>query len=215
MRVVAWARPHRPADRPRARRPGARRPASPDRGRDPADLILDETARYFGLSAQDLISPNRSRPLTNARHVAMYLIRESTGQSLVKIGELVRRTRPHDRPVTASTRSRRTCARRTATYRQVQDLSRIIRGRARARMRARASHVERTCGKTWGGRGHPSSATPAACRTFLHRASTCRTGPLRCGNQAVLPVSPAPTTTGLGRTNQEVFSEGGKSEVPV
>jgi chromosomal replication initiator protein len=53
----------------------------------PPDVILEESARYFGLSVQDLISPNRSRPLTTARHVAMYLMRECSGQSLVKIGE--------------------------------------------------------------------------------------------------------------------------------
>src|SRR4029450_670765 len=53
----------------------------------PPDLILEESARYFGLSVQDLISPNRSRPLTTARHVAMYLMRECSGQSLVKIGD--------------------------------------------------------------------------------------------------------------------------------
>jgi hypothetical protein len=36
----------------------------------PPDLILEESARYFGLSVQDLISPNRSRPLTSL-HVAI------------------------------------------------------------------------------------------------------------------------------------------------
>jgi chromosomal replication initiator protein len=66
----------------------------------PPDVILEESARYFGLSVQDLISPNRSRPLTTARH------------GILKVEKDMRA--------------------RTATYRQVQDLSRIIRGRARA-----------------------------------------------------------------------------------
>ena len=34
------------------------------------------------------MSKSRSRPLTQARHIAMYLTRECTGLSLVKIGEI-------------------------------------------------------------------------------------------------------------------------------
>src|SRR5919106_2496685 len=37
----------------------------------PPQVILEESAKYFGLSVEDLVSPNRSRPLTTARHVAM------------------------------------------------------------------------------------------------------------------------------------------------
>ena len=54
----------------------------------PPPLILEETAKYFTLSTADLISKSRSRPLTHARHIAMYLTRECTGLSLVKIGEI-------------------------------------------------------------------------------------------------------------------------------
>ena len=95
------------------------------------DVILEESARYFGLSVQDLISPNRSRPLTTARHVAMYLMRECSGQSLVKIGETFG-GRDHTTARHGILKVERDMRARTATYRQVQDLSRIIRGRARA-----------------------------------------------------------------------------------
>ena len=54
----------------------------------PPPLILEETAKYFTLSTADLMSKSRSRPLTQARHIAMYLTRECTGLSLVKIGEI-------------------------------------------------------------------------------------------------------------------------------
>ena len=97
----------------------------------PPDLILEESARYFGLSVQDLISPNRSRPLTTARHVAMYLMRECSGQSLVKIGETFG-GRDHTTARHGILKVEKDMRARTATYRQVQDLSRIIRGRARA-----------------------------------------------------------------------------------
>ena len=97
----------------------------------PPEVILEESARYFGLSVQDLISPNRSRPLTTARHVAMYLMRECSGQSLVKIGETFG-GRDHTTARHGILKVEKDMRARTATYRQVQDLSRIIRGRARA-----------------------------------------------------------------------------------
>ncbi|MGH2676601.1 MAG: chromosomal replication initiator protein DnaA, partial [Actinomycetota bacterium] len=41
----------------------------------PAETIMTETAKYFGLRREDLVSKSRSRPLTTARHIAMYLLR--------------------------------------------------------------------------------------------------------------------------------------------
>jgi chromosomal replication initiator protein len=93
-------------------------------------LILEESARYFGLSVDDLTSPNRSRPLTTARHVAMYLMRECSGQSLVKIGDTFG-GRDHTTARHGILKIERDMRARSTTYRQVQDLSRIIRNRAR------------------------------------------------------------------------------------
>ncbi|HEX7144153.1 MAG TPA: chromosomal replication initiator protein DnaA [Gaiellaceae bacterium] len=97
----------------------------------PPQLILEESARYFGLSVHDLVSPNRSRPLTTARHVAMYIMRECSGQSLVKIGDTFG-GRDHTTARHGILKIERDMRARSTTYRQVQDLSRIIRGRARA-----------------------------------------------------------------------------------
>ena len=94
-------------------------------------LILEESAKYFGLSIQDLVSPNRSRPLTTARHVAMYLVRECSGLSLVKIGETFG-GRDHTTARHGIQKIEKDMRARSATYRQVQDLSRIIRDRARS-----------------------------------------------------------------------------------
>jgi chromosomal replication initiator protein len=96
----------------------------------PPQVILEESAKYFSLSVQDLISPNRSRPLTTARHVAMYLMRECTGQSLVKIGETFG-GRDHTTARHGILKVEGDMRVRGTTYRQVQDLSRIIRTRAR------------------------------------------------------------------------------------
>jgi chromosomal replication initiator protein len=96
----------------------------------PSQLILEESAKYFGLSVEDLVSPNRSRPLTTARHVAMYLMRECSGQSLVKIGDTFG-GRDHTTARHGILKIERDMRDRKTTYRQVQDLSRIIRNRAR------------------------------------------------------------------------------------
>ncbi len=95
----------------------------------PPQLILEETATYFGLSRDDLVSKNRSRPLTTARHIAMYLLRECTGQSLIKIGETFERD--HTTALHGIKKIETNMRARDTTYRQVQDLTRIIRGRAR------------------------------------------------------------------------------------
>ena len=95
----------------------------------PAQLILEETARYYSLSVGDLVSKSRSRPLTTARHVAMYLVRECTGMSLIKIGELFERD--HSTALHGINKIDEQMRDREPVYRQVQDLSRLIRNRAR------------------------------------------------------------------------------------
>jgi chromosomal replication initiator protein len=96
----------------------------------PPALILEETAHYYGLSVDDLVSPSRSRPLTTARHVAMYLLRECTAMSYVRIGELFG-GRDHTTVLHGVTKIDKNMRDREPVYRQVQDLSRIIRDRAR------------------------------------------------------------------------------------
>jgi chromosomal replication initiator protein len=96
----------------------------------PPPLILEETATYFSLSTGDLLSKSRSRPLTQARHIAMYLMRECTGLSLVKIGELFG-GRDHTTALHGIKKIEAEMQARDATFRQVQDLTRIIRGRVR------------------------------------------------------------------------------------
>jgi chromosomal replication initiator protein len=96
----------------------------------PPPMILEETARYFSLSTGDLLSKSRSRPLTQARHIAMYLMRECTGLSLVKIGEIFG-GRDHTTALHGIKKIEAEMQARDATFRQVQDLTRNIRGRVR------------------------------------------------------------------------------------
>jgi len=95
----------------------------------PAVLILDETASYFGLTRDDLISKNRSRPLTTARHVAMYLLRECTGLSLIKIGELFERD--HTTVLHGVKKIEMLMRDRAPIFRQVQELTKRVRSMGR------------------------------------------------------------------------------------
>jgi chromosomal replication initiator protein len=94
-----------------------------------ASLILEETSSYFGLQPDDLVSKSRSRPLTTARHVAMYLLRELTGLSLIKIGDHF--ARDHTTVLHGIKKIEGLLGARGSTYRQVQDLTKRIRARTR------------------------------------------------------------------------------------
>ncbi|MGH2682011.1 MAG: chromosomal replication initiator protein DnaA [Actinomycetota bacterium] len=94
-----------------------------------SDTIMDETATYFGLGREDLVSKSRSRPLTTARHIAMYLLRELTGLSLIKIGELF--DRDHSTALHGIQKIEGQMPVRGSTYKQVQDLTKKIKTAAR------------------------------------------------------------------------------------
>jgi chromosomal replication initiator protein len=95
----------------------------------PAETIMAETAKYFGLRREDLVSKSRSRPLTTARHIAMYLLRELTGLSLIKIGELF--YRDHSTALHGIKRIETLMPNRDTVYRQVQELTKRINERVR------------------------------------------------------------------------------------
>jgi chromosomal replication initiator protein len=94
-----------------------------------SETIMDETAKYFGLGREDLVSKSRSRPLTTARHIAMYLLRELTGLSLIKIGELFERD--HSTALHGIQKIEGQMPVRGSTYKQVQDLTKKIKTAAR------------------------------------------------------------------------------------
>ncbi len=53
------------------------------------DQILDAVAGHFGIEIPTLQGRNRSRAIAQPRQIAMYLIREETGESLPRIGNLL------------------------------------------------------------------------------------------------------------------------------
>jgi chromosomal replication initiator protein len=93
-------------------------------------LIMTETATYFGLTLDDLCSPNRTRQLVTARQIAMYLTRELTDLSLPKIGQAFG-GRDHTTVMHANTKISALMKERHAIYEQVQELTSRIKTSAR------------------------------------------------------------------------------------
>ena len=54
---------------------------------DVVDRIITEVGRYYSVSADDMKSKKKTAGISNARQIAMYIIRELTGSSLPQIGE--------------------------------------------------------------------------------------------------------------------------------
>ena len=51
------------------------------------EMIIDEVARHFGLSGDDIRSAKRNSNISNARQIAIYAVREITNMSMNLIGE--------------------------------------------------------------------------------------------------------------------------------
>lgn len=84
--------------------------------------IMGQTAAYFGLTMEDLCGSSRSRTLTTARQIAMYLCRELTDLSLPKIGQEFG-GRDHTTVMHANKKIRTQMAERRNLYTQVTELT--------------------------------------------------------------------------------------------
>ena len=93
------------------------------------DLVMSAAAEYFALTPDELRSSSRTRPLVDARQMAMYLCRELTDLSLPKIGERFG-GRDHSTVVHAANKIRHQMQERETTYEQVRELTARIRQRA-------------------------------------------------------------------------------------
>ncbi|MBR1780257.1 MAG: chromosomal replication initiator protein DnaA, partial [Oscillospiraceae bacterium] len=55
------------------------------------DVIIDETGKCYGIDVSDILSTSRTKEITLARQVAMYVIRQLTKLSLPEIGKIFSR----------------------------------------------------------------------------------------------------------------------------
>lgn len=94
-------------------------------------LVLSTVAKYFDVSIEDMQSKSRTRTLTNARQVAMYLLRELTEMSLPRIGNDLG-GRDHTTVMHAVRKVSAHMAERQTIFNQVTELTNLIRQEQRA-----------------------------------------------------------------------------------
>jgi len=61
----------------------------PQRRPREATSVVQIVAKHFHLTTEDLLGRSRTKEIANARQLAMYLLREENGLSLINIGELL------------------------------------------------------------------------------------------------------------------------------
>ncbi|HYO61828.1 MAG TPA: chromosomal replication initiator protein DnaA [Actinomycetota bacterium] len=94
-----------------------------------SDLVVSVAADYYDVTAEEICSSSRSRPLVTARQMAMYLCRELTDLSLPKIGERFG-GRDHSTVLYAMHKVRQQMKERQDCYQQVEELTTRIRQQA-------------------------------------------------------------------------------------
>jgi len=85
------------------------------------ELILDETAKMFGWTVEDLIGKSRRRPLVTARQIGMYVFRELTDYSYPRIAEVFG-GRDHTTVMHAVDKIKSQMTERQQTFDQVNEL---------------------------------------------------------------------------------------------
>jgi chromosomal replication initiator protein len=90
-----------------------------------AALILDLTSTMFGLSQTELLSSSRTRPLVNARQIAMYVCRELTDLSFPQIAKAFGKS-DHTTVIHAVQKIEKQMGEKRQIYDQVNELTQLI-----------------------------------------------------------------------------------------
>lgn len=96
------------------------------------DIIIAATAEFYGLTVPDLTGSGKTRPVSHARQVAMYLTRSLIDISLPAIGKVFG-GRDHSTVLYAHRKIQKEISDKRATRDQVNDLTTRIRERSRTR----------------------------------------------------------------------------------
>ena len=99
-----------------------------------ADAIKDAAAEYFQVSLDQLVGAGKTRQVAHARQIAMYLCRELTELSLPKIGDEFG-GKDHTTVMYADRKIRKEMTENRGTYDEIQELTQVIKNRARMRSR--------------------------------------------------------------------------------
>jgi chromosomal replication initiator protein len=90
------------------------------------ERILEATTKMFGLSRDELLSSSRTRPLVNARQIAMYVCRELTDLSFPQIAKAFGKS-DHTTVIHAVQKIERQMGEKRQIYDQVNELTQLIR----------------------------------------------------------------------------------------
>lgn len=90
--------------------------------------ILKTCSEYFHIPIHDITGVSRRQPVVQARHTAMYLIREMTDLSFPSIAEKFG-GRDHTTVLHATTKIKKQMTERQEVYRIVTQLNRIIKNK--------------------------------------------------------------------------------------
>lgn len=93
------------------------------------DLIVEATSKLFGLSREELLSSSRTRPLVNARQIAMYVCRELTDLSFPQIAKAFGKS-DHTTVIHAVNKIEKQMAERRQVLEQVNDLTQLVKSGA-------------------------------------------------------------------------------------
>lgn len=94
------------------------------------EIIIEATAEFYALDVAELIGPGKTRPVSHARQVAMYLTRSLIDISLPAIGKVFG-NRDHSTVLYAHRKIQKEIQDKRATRDQVNDLTTRIRERSR------------------------------------------------------------------------------------
>lgn len=131
LRVTAFANlTHQHIDAPLAQRVLKDVLSDPEDTEISASLIMGQTAAYFGITIEQLCSSDRSRPVVEARQIAMYLCRELTDLSLPKIGDAFG-GRDHTTVMHANKKIQGLMAERRETFNNVTEITNRVKRKAR------------------------------------------------------------------------------------
>ena len=98
------------------------------------DAIKDAATEYFQVSLDQLTGAGKTRQVAHARQIAMYLCRELTELSLPKIGDEFG-GKDHTTVMYADRKIRKEMTENRGTYDEIQELTQVIKNRARMHAR--------------------------------------------------------------------------------
>ena len=91
------------------------------------DIIIEETAKYFSISPEDIKGPSRAKPFVVARQISMYLLRTLTNFSLSEIGEFF--SRDHSTVINSLKQIEKNIKANPDFYRIIKDITSNINSR--------------------------------------------------------------------------------------